>query len=195
MKYPEGQKEATHDKIVKTASKMFRERGVRATTVPGVMRAAGYTVGGFYKHFESKDALFREALVAAMERSGHLLSSIPEHVRGDEFLRAASDVYLTMQHRDAVAKGCALAALSADVARSDASTRAMFEETLVATVAGLADRLDEGDRAAAVERAWHFIATLLGGLMLARAVANEVTAETILASCRDSVAPHSDSKG
>ena len=194
MKYPEGQKQATHDKIVATASRMFRERGVRATTVPDVMKDAGLTVGGFYKHFDSKDALFREALAAAMQRSGRMMAMVPEDLRGDDFLRAASSVYLTMEHREAVAKGCALAALSVDVARSDDETRQIFEDALTKTIDGLATRLDEGDRDAAVKRAWHFFASIMGGLILARSVASDDTANTILEGCREWIAPKKEPK-
>jgi len=180
VKYPEGQKEETRKKIVKTASRMFRERGVRGTTVPKVMSEAGYTVGGFYKHFESKDALFREALDTAIAGTSKMLELVPPDVRGEAFPRMAAEAYLTMAHRENVSKGCALAALSGDVARSDKETRAAFEDALCRTIEAIANRLDGEDRES---RAWSFMSSIMGALILSRAVSSEETAARILDSC------------
>src|SRR5258708_35125247 len=101
-------KQTTHERIVRVAAKRFRERGLDGIGVADVMKEAGMTVGGFYKHFESRDELVTEALSAAFT------SLDAWEARAENLAQAVRD-YLSEAHRDAPGKGCALGALLGDV--------------------------------------------------------------------------------
>ncbi len=182
-KYKTGHKDETRRRIVKTASRMFREKGVESTTLPDVMSAAGLTVGGFYKHFESKDALFSEALAEALSGTSKLLALIDPETTGDAWQAAASSLYLTEAHRDNRAAGCAMAALSGDLARADQGVRQTFEEGLLNLIRAFETRM-EGDVESRRAETWRFLSLMLGGLILSRAVADAETSSEILAACR-----------
>ena len=107
----------TRKRIVRTAARAFREKGIVATGLADLMKAAGLTRGGFYKHFASKDQLVAEATVAAMD-------SILEAMAAQPTVNAAVAAYLSIRHRDDPASGCPFAALGGELARSDKTTRA-----------------------------------------------------------------------
>ena len=110
----EAEKRKSHDRILDAASRLFRERGIEATSVSDVMKAAGLTHGGFYRHFGSKEELVGAAFRAAVEE-----------VQSE--LRAARQrylaLYLSTEHLCDRAHGCPLAALGAEVARLDGDVR------------------------------------------------------------------------
>ena len=189
-KYKTGHKDETRRRIVKTASRMFRAKGVESTTLPDVMSAAGLTVGGFYKHFESKDALFSEALAEALSGTSKLLALIDPATTGDAWRAAASSIYLTEAHRDNRAAGCAMAALSGDLARADDDVRQTFEQGLLNLIRGFETRM-EGNDATRRAGAWRFLSSILGGLILSRAVGGETISSEILAACRGAFAKES----
>src|SRR5262252_8101056 len=107
----------TRVRIIAAAAEMFRSRGIDATSVADVMSAVGLTVGGFYRHFESKDAL----VVEAIERASHEVAA-----RGPGGL----DNYLSDAHRRHPGRGCPVAALCSEVARESKATRAAFKDAL-----------------------------------------------------------------
>lgn len=187
-RYDAGHKEDTRKKILRSASRMFREKGVKETTVPGVMDDAGLTAGGFYKHFESKEELFRDALIEALSGTSRLMQLVPPELKGDDWRRAVAQIYLSEAHRDNVKTGCAIAALSGDVTRSDRETREVFERGLDRMISEFQTRLDVDPETARAE-AWHFLSQILGGLILSRAVADPKTSSKILKACRDSFEP------
>lgn len=179
-RYKSGTKEETRQRIVDEASRQFREKGIEATSIAEVMGALGLTVGGFYKHFDSKSQLLEESLVHALEQSARRLShATPEP--GDETRReTVARMYLTPEHRDNKASGCAIAALMTDIARSDNHTRQVFQEQLLAYKETIANGEFDEDSS---ER-WGTLAMLVGGLMLSRSVADETLSNEILDACR-----------
>ena len=190
MRYPEDQKATTRRRIVDAASRLFRERGLEGAALPAIMKAAGLTVGGFYRHFESKDDLFRAALDEALEQSLASLDRPPrpgsdKPTHGPEWTRRAASVYLHPAHRTAVAEGCPLPVLTAEVARGDEATRRRFQGGLEGMVDALAERMGEEGQPASREEAWAFLSLLVGGLMLSRGVEDEEVAEEILRGCRE----------
>ncbi len=184
-RYSSEHKEATRDRILNAASKEFRLKGMEGATVPSIMAAADLTVGGFYKHFTSKSSLFaaiiRETLRASVVHLGKLKKALPH----GEWLNALADYYLTLEHRKNVRSGCVLAALASEVSRTDAPARQAFEEEVVrgidAIESGMSTGSDEDNRS----NAWAFQAMLMGGLIMARGVESEETAEEILSACRN----------
>ncbi len=182
-KYEPGHKEATREKIVTTASRMFRERGVRATTVPDVMEAAGLTVGGFYKHFESKEDLFCAAFDEALASTKRSNDKARGEVSNEEWRRRTAERYLSEFHRDHPEAGCAFAALCGDLQRAEPEIRQQVQNGLVGLIGGFETHMS-GSGPEAREAAWRFLAQMLGGLVLSRSVADANTSTEILEACR-----------
>jgi len=177
-------KEETRQKIVTAASRMFREHGERATTVPDVMGACGLTVGGFYKHFESKEDLFRTALGEALNEMRGRFNRMDPGLRGEAWRQAVSAMYLTEAHRDNRGAGCAFAALCGDLQRADDETRRWFQAALDEVIARYADRMEGETPDVRRAQAWQFFSGLMGGLILSRSVADAAKSREILEACR-----------
>jgi TetR/AcrR family transcriptional repressor of nem operon len=175
MRYPAEETAAKHERIVKEASRLFRERGFENVTVGEVMKAAGLTHGAFYAHFASKQELQQAAVAYGQELSAARARS---HGATKKGRRAYADRYLSSRHRDNPGEGCTMAALAPEVARSTPETKAAFEQ-------GFEEILSAGggDRKEAIFRT----AALLGGIVLARAVQNPQLSEEILESVRQKV--------
>ncbi|TNF32259.1 MAG: TetR/AcrR family transcriptional regulator, partial [Deltaproteobacteria bacterium] len=110
-------KRRSHAAILASATRLVREGGIRATSVADVMRGAGMTVGGFYAHFPSKEALFAESIAsAATDAWERFLATLPEG-EPHERARAALRGYLSRAHRDLPESGCPLPAVAAEAAR------------------------------------------------------------------------------
>ncbi|MEM7355052.1 MAG: TetR/AcrR family transcriptional regulator [Acidobacteriota bacterium] len=187
MRYPPGHKEETRRRILSKASALFRSHGVQATGLPEVMKAAGLTVGGFYRHFDSKSALFRETLERALDRTLAFLRHSPAHVTGRPWLGKVAARYLSREHLDNVAHGCPLPALTPEIARADAEVRTAYGQALEEIVEEIASRIPEGGATTPREQAWSFMALNVGGLMLARATDDPSQAEEILRACRQAI--------
>lgn len=184
VRYPAGHKERTRARIVEAAARTFRRKGFAGAGIDEVMRTAGLTAGGFYAHFKSKDELFAAVLEQSLVAAGRRLEAGLEGCAGDELLGQVVARYLSGVHRAGVEAGCPLPSLAAEVARAGRKTRQTFERALFTRLADLYERLpaDEGmdARSCAVAR----LATMVGGMLLSRAVADESAAEGILAACR-----------
>ncbi len=176
------QKQQTHEQILEAAGQLFRERGYGGTGLDRVMQSIGLTIGGFYNHFESKDALFREVVDSTI--SGAVEAEELEGVPPKEFRRQAVRRYLSTEHRDNPAAGCILPCLSAEVARSNDEVRSAYTAFVQRIVGRIADNLPDDEQLSADERAWSLMAMAVGGLMLSRAVNGEELSQSILAACR-----------
>jgi TetR/AcrR family transcriptional repressor of nem operon len=153
------------ERIVAVAAKLFRERGIAAVGVAELMESVGMTHGGFYKHFESKDALIAEACAYSFGEPGGSLRAAAESAKPGEELRAIVDSYLSRRHRDNPGKGCAVAALGGEIGNRESAARESVQagrERLVALVA----RYMKGDDAK--EAANAFVSTMVGALISAR---------------------------
>jgi len=175
MRYPAEETAAKHDRIVKEASQLFRERGFENVTVGEVMKAAGLTHGAFYAHFASKQELGKAAVAYGQKVSAGRAQSYGATKKGR---KVYADRYLSAHHRDNPGDGCTMAALAQEVARSTPELKEVFErgfeEILSAT---------GGDREEAIFHA----AALLGGVVLARAVQDPRLSDEILQSVRQKV--------
>lgn len=181
MKVTKEQAARNRERIVETAAKLFRERGFDGIGVADLMKAAGLTHGGFYVHFDSKEALLAEAAGRALEgASGGWQALIAAH--GDDPLGAVARSYLSSAHRDNPGAGCAIAALGADMSRAGPAVRDAVTERTRAQLDLLAGA---APGASAEERRRNAIATyaaMIGGLVLARAVSEPALSEEILAA-------------
>lgn len=183
MPYSPEHKPKTHARIVAVASRLFRQEGYQATGVDRLMSAAGLTRGGFYSHFRDKSQLLIESLERAFdESSANLLERGHEELEGEAFVRAAARRYLSGEHRENLADGCAVPALGAEVARAPKSVQKVFARRIDALLDGIAERLGGGIRAR--RRAMLLLSSWVGAMVLARAVGDKKLAEEILGAVR-----------
>ncbi|CAG2150857.1 hypothetical protein LMG31506_04309 [Cupriavidus yeoncheonensis] len=182
MRYPPEHKEATRTRIVKAAARAFRKHGVDGIGVAQLMKGAKLTHGGFYAHFESKDALVADAIEEAFDQTTARLEATLSEAPPDQRRRAVVDAYMTPWHRDHPESGCAIPALGADVSRLDAATRRSFEAritSLIQLIAG--EDKDPASRAAAITA----LAAMVGGMVLARSVRSDALSREILETVRN----------
>ncbi len=180
MRYEPDHKEKTRKQIVATAAQLFRKDGVVATGVVGLMKGAGLTQGGFYAHFESKEALIRESLVSAMvETATGLARLVPPDAPPGEQLKALFDAYLSPRHMHHPERGCAIAAAVTELVREPDATRDAVTAATDQLVDLVARLLPPGhDDPKALART--VFALLSGTMQFARMRTNEAEAEAIL---------------
>jgi TetR/AcrR family transcriptional regulator, transcriptional repressor for nem operon len=175
MRYPAEETAAKHERIVKEASRLFRERGFENVSVSEVMKAAGLTHGAFYAHFGSKQELQEAAVSYGQALSAGRARSNGATKKGRQ---AYADRYLSSRHRDNPGDGCTMAALGQEIARSAPEVKAAFE-------GGLEEILSAGggERKEAIFQT----AALIGGVVLARAVKSEQFSDEILKAVRQKI--------
>jgi TetR/AcrR family transcriptional regulator, transcriptional repressor for nem operon len=172
MGYSRAQKEKTHKRIVAIASKRSREKGLAGFGIADLMKEAGLTVGGFYKHFDSRDELVAEAVSAAFgvwQRQREAAESSGQPLSFENLI----DEYLSDVHRKNPGAGCAFSALAPEIARSDKRTRALTSEQVQNDLELLAGLLPGKDKRAVRSRAILTFSALVGAMSLARAVSDE----------------------
>ncbi|WP_147174552.1 TetR/AcrR family transcriptional regulator [Pseudomonas sp. SJZ079] len=183
MKVTKAQAQANRAHIVETASVLFRERGYDGVGIADLMATAGFTHGGFYKHFPSKAELLAEAATCGFAQG----AAKADGVDAVEFVRH----YLSREHRDARGEGCTMAALCVDAARQPESIKTAFASGVESMLATLANQASEGDGQCAEDlrvRRIEVIAQVVGALMLSRACPDDSPlADEILDVCRTAV--------
>lgn len=180
MRYSKEHKQETHAKIVKKAAVLLREKGAHGIGVADLMKEAGLTHGGFYAHFDSREALVIEAFAYAMDRSTERWRKIAEQTPPDKRLATIIASYLTPVHRDDPGHGCAVPALGAEIARESPKTRKAFAAKLEQMVEMMTDQVSGVPRKAAREQAVATLATMMGTLVLARIAGNGEFSDEIL---------------
>jgi TetR/AcrR family transcriptional repressor of nem operon len=179
--YSQTQKRKNHERIVRTAAKRLREKGLAGVGIADLMKEVGLTVGGFYKHFDSRDDLVAEALRSALgtwRRQADLAAS------GGPPLTYAKlvDDYLSEGHRDHPGTGCAVGALAGDIARSGKRARALLTEEIRNAFHLIADLTTGKDQGPARSGAILTLSALVGAIGLSRAVSDEALSREILKS-------------
>lgn len=175
----QAEKAASHDRILDIASARIRREGIDSLTVAQLMKDAGLTHGGFYRHFDSREHLVAEAARRALVQ-GSAWTIGADRLRGDQGFAKLVDGYLSEWHRDHPESGCGVAGIAADVARSDGSARTSFSQQVQECLAVLADLLDEPDGAVAKHEAMVTLSVLVGAISLARAVDDPELSKAIL---------------
>jgi TetR/AcrR family transcriptional regulator, transcriptional repressor for nem operon len=187
MRYSREHKLETHARIVKRASVKLREKGAHGVGVADLMKDAGLTHGGFYAHFDSREALVIEAFAHAMDRSTERWRKLAEQTPPEQRMAAIVDGYLTPAHRDDPGHGCAIPTLGAEIARESPKTRKAFAAKLEEMIDALAEQMADTPRKAARKQATAMIATMMGTLVMARVAGNGEFSEEILNSGREAV--------
>lgn len=176
MRYPEGHKDSVRATIVAKAARALRAGGLGGVSIPALMKAAGLTHGGFYAHFENRDELVSEAvLAAAHETAARVLS--PEI--GD--LDATLDAYLSIGHVEHPEVGCVIAALGTEGRAQSKPVRRAFAEAARGFVRLLETKLHPKSAAGTLsDEAMRLSAQMIGAVVLARLVDDPALAARIL---------------
>ncbi len=185
MRYRPGHKGEIHQKIVKDASRRVRAEGITGTAVSSVMRDAGLTHGGFYKHFGSKDELLTESMSEAFREIGDRLAQAAEKSQPGTAWKAIVKTYLSPEHCDHAECGCPIAALAPELARADKAMKTPIRGELIKYKNRMLP-LMPGRRAVDRERAFFAIfSTMIGAIAIARILPDQAARARVLASARD----------
>lgn len=180
MKVTKAQVQENRAHIVSTASALFRERGYDGVGIAELMAAAGFTHGGFYKHFRSKADLMAEAAATTISRAvaGSAGADLAEFFKG----------YVSRVHRDARGVGCTMAALCGDAARQSEDVKATFAagiDSMVTTLVREVATLSDVDQREARAKVIGIFAHAVGAVVLSRACPDDsALADEILEVCR-----------
>ena len=172
--------------VINVASRLFRERGFDGIGLKDLMKGAGLTQGAFYKQFESKDDLAaqasRRAMASATNRWSAAVAAKPEDPLG-----AVIDFYLSKGHREERMDGCPVVALGSDAARQGAEVKASFEAGIREYLEMLGLWVDEADGKEPGAKAMAILSTMVGAMVLSRAVNDEQLSKQFLQAAAKSV--------
>jgi AcrR family transcriptional regulator len=186
-------KEATHDRIVETAARAIRRSGYNGMGVAEIMKEAGLTHGGFYAHFESRDALLREALERAGQDSAARLAKAcaTDQARGASAFRSLVEQYLSDSHLASAESGCPVAALASEMPRQSREVGKVAARRVRGLIATVRQTLthDTAAQSAAV-----IAGQLVGALQLARALGNNAEGKALLAAARAALLAQHETK-
>lgn len=183
MKYPQQHKEEVSQRLRQQASKLLRQKGVDGISVKSVMASEGMTVGGFYAHFDSKEALLVEAIKSAFKDSEQRFYPLLEAGAAKDWIPNLLRLYLSEMHRDNVEHACPISSLMGDIARSDAKIRRVFQEGMERMLDLYIQRVSEVSDEEARKVAIGLVSLMAGGIQLSRAVADKEYSVQILESC------------
>jgi AcrR family transcriptional regulator len=174
-------KAQTRERILGAASAALISRGPEQPSVSEIMGAAGLTVGGFYAHFDSKEALMLEAFNQLLSQRRASVAQIDDQLPGHERRALLAAFYLSRRHRDATEQACPLPSTVGEMSRLPEPFQAMLAEHLELMVAQLAGTPEEADKALAD------VALMVGGLALARALGTGDLSDRVLRAAKSAV--------
>jgi TetR/AcrR family transcriptional repressor of nem operon len=177
-------KERSRERILESAGSLMRQKGISNASVADVMGGAGMTVGGFYAHFPSKMSLMAEAFQGTLRKSRALLAAAAGDLKGADWLRTVARSYLSRSHRDHPESGCPLPANLGEIARGDPAVRKVLAGEIGDMAQELASHLEEAGLNGPNEEAFAMLATMVGGLTLARALRDSGLSDEVLQACR-----------
>jgi TetR/AcrR family transcriptional repressor of nem operon len=190
---PNSRKQETHERILDVAARAIRRHGYAGVGVADVMKEAGLTHGGFYAHFESRDALLVEALERAGRESAERVTRALERrtAKGVSAFRALVETYLAEEHLVSVETGCPVAALASDMPRQSGALQEASSAGVRHLVARVQSTLPHASRSTASVVA----GTLVGTLQLARAMGANAEARAILSAARKALLQQYETPG
>lgn len=189
MGHSKAEKAESHDRIVRIASSRFREIGVDGIGVADLMKEAGLTHGGFYRHFASRDELVAEAVERALHdgSKGAFDAVEKSKLSKQALLFALIDWYLGSTHRDDLATSCAVTSMAGDVARSNERARNAYTRQVAAYLELFARLMENEKPRARRAKAIAIWSAMVGALSMARAVNDEQLSKEILKTAADGI--------
>jgi AcrR family transcriptional regulator len=172
-------KEETHERIVSVAARAIRRSGYDGTGVADIMKEAGLTHGGFYSHFASREAMLAEAAGRACAESATAVAEVVAGVPPDRSLEAMVRAYLSKEHVAQIEAGCPLAALGSETSRQAPEVRRVTTRHIKEMVDLAARQSPDWGQPAAHEHALVTVATMVGALLLARAVDDPALSDSL----------------
>lgn len=172
-------KDASHERIVQAAARAIRRSGYHGTGVADIMKEAGLTHGAFYAHFESREAMLAEAADRAGAESNALASRVVAAAPPEQALQALVRAYLSEEHLATIETGCPVAALASEMPRQSPEVRRAATNRIKEMIDLVARQSPDWGKPGAHERALVTVATMVGTLMLARAVDDPVLSESL----------------
>ena len=163
-------KEASHERIVSAAARAIRRSGYGGTGVADIMKEAGLTHGAFYAHFASREAMLAEAADRAGAESVAAVASAAANVPADKALAAILRAYLSKEHVEHAELGCPVVALGSEMPRQAPEVRRAATRRIKEMIDLVARQAPDWGQPGAHERALATVATMVGALLLARAV-------------------------
>jgi len=184
-------KEATHERIVDAAARAIRRSGYNGVGVADIMKDAGLTHGGFYAHFESREAMLAEAADRAAGESVAMMQRVAASKPPQQALPAMLQAYLSQEHVEGIEGGCATAALCSEMPRQAGAVRRAHTRRIKEMIDLFSRQLPDWGQPGAHEQAMVTLATLVGTLVLARAVDDPVLSDALRqATLKHLVPPH-----
>lgn len=180
MGHSQKDKMETHERIVRLAAQRFRECGIDAISIANLMKEAGLTQGGFYKHFSSRDKLVTEAVTTALlQAQADPLSAQASRTGGAAFPSRVK-AYLNPLHRDSAGEGCAVVALVNDMSRAGHEARDVYTRQVNRAIDTYANLIANDATGQGRDHAIVAFSAMVGALALARAVSDATLSNEIL---------------
>lgn len=182
-------KEASHERIVQAAARAIRRSGYDGTGVADIMKEAGLTHGAFYAHFESREAMLAEAADRAGAEANALAASVIAAAPPEQALRALMQAYLSREHLAGIETGCPISALGSEMPRQSPEVRRAATRRIKEMIDLIARQSPDWGQPGAHERALMTAATMVGTLVLARAVDDPALSDALCSAALDRLAP------
>lgn len=182
-------KQASHERIVQAAARAIRRSGYDGTGVADIMKAAGLTHGAFYAHFESREAMLAEAADRAGAESNAFGARVIAAVPPEQAFQALIQAYLSKEHLAGIETGCPVSALGSEMPRQAPEVRRAATSRIKEMIDLVARQSPDWGQPGAHERALVTVATMVGTLMLARAVDDAALSESLCRAALKQLAP------
>ena len=184
-------KEATHDRIVSVASRAIRRSGYSGTGVADIMKEAGLTHGAFYAHFASREAMLAEAVSKACSESAATVTGMAASAPPDAGLESVLSAYLSKTHVEGAETGCPLVALGSETSRQVPEVRRVVTQHIKEMIDLITRQSPDWGQPGAHERALVTLSTMVGSLLLARAVDEPALSESLREAALKQLSPAS----
>lgn len=182
-------KEASHERIVQAAARAIRRSGYDGTGVADIMKEAGLTHGAFYAHFASREAMLAEAADRAGAEANAVAASVIAAAPPEQSLQALMQVYLSKEHLASIETGCPVSALGSEMPRQSPEVRRAATLRIKEMIDLVARQSPDWGQPGAHERALVTVATMVGTLMLARAVDDPALSDALCSAALKRLAP------
>lgn len=186
-------KTASHDRIVEAAARAIRRSGYSGTSVADIMKDAGLTHGGFYAHFDSREAMLAAAADRAGAESVATLERVSSAAPREKALQALLRAYLSKEHLEGVESGCPMAAVGSEMPRQAPEVRRAATRRIKEAIDLVARQLPDWGKPTAHEQALATLSTMVGALVLARAVDDPQLSDALRSAALKHSTPSSSS--